>query len=87
MFYNDVDKDISGFDCRDFYGFLVITAVFVSSILLEGFPPISTSMLDMVLFMSSGQNWKIVDAVNRSIDTRMKIIICISTMGKSIVNS
>jgi hypothetical protein len=48
---------VSGFDCRDFDGFFVVTVVvvFVSSILLEGFPPLSTSMLDMVPFMSSGK--------------------------------
>jgi hypothetical protein len=47
---------VSGLDCRDFDGFFVVTVavVFVSSILWEGFPPLSTSMLDMVLFMSSG---------------------------------
>ena len=52
---------VSGFDRRDFDGFLVVTVVvvFVSSIPFEGFPPLTTSMLEMVLFMSSGQNWKI----------------------------
>jgi hypothetical protein len=48
---------VSGFEFRDFDSFFVVTVVvvFVSSILLEGFPPLSTSMLDMVLFMSSGK--------------------------------
>ena len=45
---------VSGFDSRDFYGFVAGVVAFVTSILLEGFSPPSTSMLDMVLFMSSG---------------------------------